>query len=275
MPSPFPGMDPYLEQPALWADFHNRLATQIADQLAPLIEPRYVARLATRFVTDHLDPSEVAIMYPDVSVARQTHRTLREVSEAALTLPEIVPAPVVLPVVVPTQIRLVTVEIRDVAKNDLITAIEILSPANKREPGYPEYQHKREQIRGSHAHLLEIDLLRQGRRVVPNHNLPDVPYFVLLTRAGRWQMEVWPLALRDPLPTVPAPLRSPDKDAPLDLRAALSAIYDRARYANQIDYTRPPIPPLDPRDTEWASALPVIRNGVNDDQETDQSRPTP
>jgi hypothetical protein len=42
MPSPFPGMDPYLEG-YLWSDVHHRLATQISDQLMPLLRPQYVA----------------------------------------------------------------------------------------------------------------------------------------------------------------------------------------------------------------------------------------
>ena len=33
MPSPFPGVDPYIESPALWSDFHNNLASEIQAHL--------------------------------------------------------------------------------------------------------------------------------------------------------------------------------------------------------------------------------------------------
>jgi len=45
MSSPFPGMDPYIEDPEIWGDFHAALATEIRTQLNRTIQPRYVARL--------------------------------------------------------------------------------------------------------------------------------------------------------------------------------------------------------------------------------------
>ena len=50
MPSPFPGIDPYLEC-STWINFHNQLCAEMARQLAPKIRPRYLARIAERFVT--------------------------------------------------------------------------------------------------------------------------------------------------------------------------------------------------------------------------------
>ena len=43
--SPFPGMNPYLESPHLCPDAHNRLANICAEQLAPLLAPKYIARV--------------------------------------------------------------------------------------------------------------------------------------------------------------------------------------------------------------------------------------
>jgi len=258
VPSPFPGMDPYLEG-HLWSDVHSRLAAQISDQLAPLIEPRYVARLATRFVSDYLQPAQIGIIYPDVDITPTGQPPAPPPREdtgdaAILTLPAITPAPLVLPTPIRTQVRLVTVEIRDAVGNELITAIEVLSPTNKREPGATEYREKREFILGSRAHLLEIDLLHQGQRPVQPGGLPDAPYFVFLTRDGRrFEVEIWPISLHDPLPVVPVPLRAPDADVPLDLGAALSAIYDRARYHLSIDYSREPDVPLSGEDAVWAA----------------------
>src|SRR4029453_5934831 len=101
----------------------------------------------------------------------------------------------------------------ETGNRQLVTAIEILSPTNKRAEGRMEYLVKRRRILLSTAHLLEIDLLRQGQRLPMHDPLPPAEYFVLLSRAeNRPITEVWPLALRDPLPTVPVPLLPGDSD---------------------------------------------------------------
>ncbi len=41
MRPPFPGMDPWLENPIIWPGVHNWLITAIADDLAPKLAPRY------------------------------------------------------------------------------------------------------------------------------------------------------------------------------------------------------------------------------------------
>ena len=261
MPSPFPGMDPYLEGQLLWHDVHQRLAGQISRQIAPHLSPRYVARLETRFVSSTPDEQTVSVLYPDVDVA-STH--LRERATVAYEpLPVNVaavmpPLPLVLRVAVPERIRLVTVEIRDVAQNRLVTSIEILSPVNKQGAGLKEYRDKREMALLAEAHLLEIDLLRRGTRPPVLIGLPQSDYFVFLTRAERRDLvETWPISVRDTLPAVPLPLLPGDDDAVLDLGHALRAIYDEARYDLSIDYSQPPVPPLAEDDAEWAQTLDV------------------
>ena len=70
-------------------------------------------------------------------------------------------------------------------------------------------------------------------------------------------MTVWPVGLRDRLPTVPVPLRAPDPDVLLDLPAALDAIYDEAAYDLSIDYDAlPPPPPLTQAEIDWMRSLP-------------------
>ena len=66
MPSPFPGMDPYLEGPSLWRDVHQSLITYIRDALQPQIAPRYVARIDERV---HIGEPPRAIL-PDITVSR-------------------------------------------------------------------------------------------------------------------------------------------------------------------------------------------------------------
>ena len=107
----------------------------------------------------------------------------------------------------------------------------------------------------SGVHLLELDLLRSGRRprLARPDPLPDAPYFVFLSRADRWpEIAIWPCALQQPLPRVPVPLRYPDPDAVLNLTAIVHQVYRNARYDLQIDYhADPPPPPLSPDDAAW------------------------
>src|SRR4030067_3437164 len=130
MPSPFPGMDPYLEG-YLWPDVHQALAYQFRRQLAPQVEPKYAVRLAVYMLMDRVPAHEVGIMYPDVEIVRPQQPKGHLIRET-VTATEIAPAPLSIPLAFPVQVRLTTVEIRDVANNQLITSIEILSPANKR-----------------------------------------------------------------------------------------------------------------------------------------------
>jgi hypothetical protein len=130
MPSPFPGMDPYLESPLHWRDVHHRLAVEISRRLAPRLATRYVARLETRLVAFSPGEEEIRILYPDVKV---TQRRLRELAiatvEAATAAADAVPPPpLVLRAISPEQVELITVEIRDAAQGRLVSAIEILSP---------------------------------------------------------------------------------------------------------------------------------------------------
>lgn len=248
--SPFPGMDPYLEG-YLWPDVHSALAHKIRQQLAPQIQPKYVARLEISVIEDYSPEAEIGIMYPDVEVIKVSASRPLPLSggiEGLETTPRIT-ASLTIPI---PQVRLTTVTIRDVAQNLLITSIEILSPVNKREPNLSHYRQKRERLRTAQVHLLEIDLLRRGARAWRHPRLPDVPYLVLLTRTQTSAVEAWPLKLQDTLPTLPVPLRSPDPEAVLDLSAALRAIYDEALYHLSIDYTQdPPPPPFPPEDMAW------------------------
>jgi len=250
MPSPFIGMDPYLEG-YLWADVHQALAYQFRKQLAPLVEPHYAVRLAVFMLTDHAPAHELGILYPDVEVVRPRRPTERAIRETVHAV-AISPAPVSIPLTVPVQVRLVSVEVRDAANNRLVTSIEILSPANKREPGLSNLQAKRDQLRMSDVHVLEIDLIRRGMRTWPTDSIPPSPYLATLVRAGHAHAEIWPIGLRERLPILPVPLRSPDPDVPLDVQTALDTIYDEARYALTINYAEtPPEPPLPDNDTAW------------------------
>ncbi len=265
MPSPFPGMDPYLEGP-LWPDVHHRLASEISRRLAPRLRPHYVARIEVTVVQDTSYASEIGIMYLDVGVLRSAKsQTIHDPSEAThayatnFTMTPwgaIPPAPLVLQAPDMLEFRQATVEVRHTDGNKLVTTIEIISPVNKREPGLSAYRHKRTQLRSAGVHLLEIDLIRRATRPIDLPRLPQSAYLASLARSFANQIELWPLRLQDALPILPVPLRSPDPDVPLELGAALATIYDEAAYDLSIDYGAPPPPPeLSAEDAAWMKSI--------------------
>ena len=242
MPSPFPGMDPYIEDPEIWSDFHSNIAPEIQAQLNRLIRPRYVARLVPRVTYEVVEIAQARGVRPNVGVW-QPQPPQGELAEAVATIP---PAPVESLVTLDLPLRLLTVEVRVTGTLELVTAIEILSPVNKRlgHEAYRDYQRKRRELLRSAAHLLEIDLLRGGERPPLERPVPPAPYYVTLSRADRRPtVEVWPIQFEDTLPVIPVPLLEPDPDVPLDLSAAVAAVYERGGYADLIDYRRPPPPP--------------------------------
>lgn len=240
MKSPFPGMDPYLEG-YLWPDVHNRMAAVISELLAPQIAPKYVARLELYTVDDSSPETEVGIMYPDVEILK---RNLLREPEVAYGSRKVITEPtVIIASNKAIHLNIPVIEIRDVARNQLITAIEILSPVNKRKPGLEPYQEKRMDLHRSGVHLLEIDLLRRGTRPFVHPRLPQSDYLALLMRAGTRKTEAWAFNVDEDLPVLPVPLAAPDPDAKLDLKQALDLIYERSLYQLSIDYQKDPPPP--------------------------------
>jgi hypothetical protein len=237
-------MDPYLEGD-LWTTVHTDLCAEIARQLAPKLRPKYVALSTRRVVLAPPDESEGAsTQHPDVGILSSQPPGS---SPAAVAT-----APLILPVNFPEPIPHVSVEIRDVAERRLVTCIEVLSPTNKRGPGLDEYASKRFQICSGDAHLIEIDLLRVGTRFPTREPLPAVPYFVFVSHAERRRdVEVWPIALEQPLLVVPIPLLPGDASVPLDLQQALTVVYDIIGYDELIDYSQPAPGPLSAEQGRW------------------------
>lgn len=263
MPSPFPGMDPYIEQSKLWVDFHNSLADEIRAQLNRKIRPDYFARLTPYTTYEVVGISHVQrqSIRPDVGVL------LRE--QAVGDAPQMLliePAPVESIVENEVQVDLVSVEIYHTNDEVLVTAIEILSPVNKQpsHEAYQDYLRKRRELLRSEVHLIEIDLLRAGTRPPLHRPVPTAPYYVMLSRCNRRPyVDVWPLQLQAKLPMLPVPLLAPDPDAPLDLGAAVATVYERGGYDVQIDYRQPvPPPALTDNEATWVDEhLAAIRKG--------------
>jgi hypothetical protein len=247
-------MDPYLETPRYWLDFHNAVAADIRSALNAALEPRYAAWLTSKTVYETLEIAQVRQIEPDVSVWQP--QPPRKGSSAVAT---IAPAPIESAIPMEVPVTLWRVEIRLVANEQLVTVIEILPPSNKRpsHPGYRQYDRKRRALLDSPVHLLEIDLLRGGERRPLQPPVPPAPYYVILSRAARRPVvEVWPIQLWDPLPGLPVPLLAPDPDACLDLAAVVQSAYDGGPYRSIIDYGEPPPPPpLSEAEAGWVDAF--------------------
>lgn len=264
MTSPFPGMDPYLEDPAFWQSFHTRLATELADQLTPQIVPHYYADVELQTVSDEISlTTRSHTMRPDTGIYREPDTPVATHASAKAATSGTLVAPMQRPIVTHSELKLRTVRIYITETDQLVTTIEILWPYNKRpNRGLNEYRRKRNKVIDSSVHLVEIDLLRNGMR--PGLELAQPPieqeYVLLVNRDGPYPQrlsDIWPVGLNEPLPPkLPVPLLAPDADAEIDLRAALDAIYARAAYQYRIDYSQPiPPPPLRGEMVEWLQAF--------------------
>jgi len=243
-------MDPYIEHPEVWSDFHGGLAYEIRTELNRLLQPRYVARLVPRVTYELVEIDDQRSVRPDVGVWQPQPASEATGGGAAV----IAAAPVESLVAMELPLRQFTVEVRETGTLRLVAVIEVLSPVNK-QPGHEahdEYLRKRRELLRSGAHFMEIDLLRRGQRPPLERPVPVASYYVMLSRVQRRpRVEVWPIQLHEKLPTIPVPLLEPDPDAPLDLGALVAAVYERGAYARLIDYSRPPEPPLSDAEAAW------------------------
>lgn len=259
MRPPLPGMDPWLEHPALWPDVHNRFIAAIADSMTPVIRPKYYIGLETR--TRLLAPDELAVVgIPDLSVAtRHRPSPLPPLApDRAWAEPE--PGVSVLEVELPMaeEIRETYLEVREVATGTLVSLIEVLSPVNKIwGTGRQIYERKRSRILASMTGLVEIDLLRAGKPLPYGFGpTPESDYRILVSRGFRRPLaQLTTFGVRNPIPIVSLPLLPEDPEPPMDLGKILHDLYDRAGYDLRLDYRKPPVPPLDEASAAWAEAL--------------------
>lgn len=249
----FPGMDPYLEHPALWPDVHNSLIGAIRDSLTPRVAPRYY--IATERRTFLLKPDDLAFIgVVDLSViARQT-------SERGAVRTE--PGVAVLEVDVPMndEVGETYLEVHEVGSGKLVTVLELLSPVNKlHQKGRQDYEEKRSAIFESRTNLVEVDLLRAGQPMPVVGKPVRSDYRILVSRGSkRPRANLYAFGIRQSIPTIPIPLLPGDDEPLLDLGSVLRGLYERARYDLRLDYGQPPVPPLKAEDEEWARGLKRI-----------------
>lgn len=256
MPSPFPGMDPYLEGPELFPDLHHGLISEIQAVLNGRLRPAYHSMVEERvYISDENDPGRQAII-PDVAVIRPGVSGNRpsasdgEEGESDLAVAE----PITATTLIDEEIREARLVIYDAAGRQVVTVIEVLSPTNKivGARGRDRYEAKRRQVFDSPAHLVEIDLLRKGVPIYAAERIPKHDYLVHVSRRGdRPQGVLWPILLKQRLPVINIPLLPKDPDVDLDLGAVFRTAYDRAGYDMVIDYSQPPKVPLDEANAVW------------------------
>jgi len=259
MKSPFPGMDPYIEDRGLWADFHTKLIGEIERGLSASLPERYFIQTGERayVVLAGTNGKEERPFYPDVGVgaAPEPERVAEAGGGVAVAEPAAEITAVTMRAFIDEHFRENFIEIYETDPEvRLVTCIEVLSPSNKRRgtEGWEQYLRKRNALLLGSANLVEIDLLRAGQRMPMVEPWPNSTYYLLVGRQSRVpHCRVWPVHFDQVLPEIPVPLASPDPDVPLALQPLIEAIYERSRYARRIDYTKPLDPPLAPEQAAW------------------------
>jgi uncharacterized protein DUF4058 len=237
MTSPFPGVDPYLESQGFWPDFHARFVTYWCDALADLLPDNYEARMDERVNLVELPPEQIKRIEPDLAVSRRGPTT------GAITAPTGVATlePVTIPLIIEEEQRETFIEILHRPGRTLVAVLEMLSPANKEEPGRSSYLAKHYALLRQSVHLVEVDFLLAGQRLPLAKEPPPGDFYAYVARANRRpDCDVYAWNIRRPIPSIPIPLAHPDLDVWIDLAAIFKTTYERGRYARSIDYTAPP-----------------------------------
>lgn len=253
MPSPFPGMNPYLEHPDRWSTVHNRLIVSLADFLTPQLLPKYQVDIEKR-VYEVVGMNSLLVGRPDVTVQRPRNSDPSSVINVMVSAAAAEPVKVAVPMM--EEVREAYLEIKEAATQIVVTTIEILSPTNKRGEGRQKYEQKRQQVLSSQTHLIEIDLLREGSPLPIAGDSVASDYRILVSRAEtRPLADLYPFNLVDPIPAFPVPLQGNEPEPVVPLQELLHQIYERSGCDYFIDYHSDPLPPLSDSALSWIDAL--------------------
>ena len=258
MPSPFPGMDPYVEQSGRWPDMHQRMIAYTSEWLRPQLRPKYIARIDERI---ELRPLGKAFV-PDVMVVEPP----RKLSETQVAYGSLVADEPQTIRILDDERRVPYIQVVSVASGDVVTLIEVLSPANKIGRGRDQYLEKQDEILNTPVNLVEIDLLSKPTatyaRLFEVTAPQDWRYIISVSRPQRrTSVEVYAIPLTDRLPRCKIPLLPDDDDAVLDLPAILARCYEVGGYYLLLDYSKPPPVPLSKAEEEWMEAL-LLEKGL-------------
>lgn len=262
MPTPFPGMDPYLERRGLWEAIHTNLIVAIQYYLTPRLRPKYHANIEQRTYLSVVSAKGDLIGKPDIMITTPKP-PVRQTPTAVLTMAEPLVADSPMQGELPATEEIVEryLEIRDTTTQEVITAIEILSPTNKEtQEGRQQYEQKRRKVLASATSLVEIDLLRRGKPFAMSVSGVEAEkssdYRIVISRS--WQRpnaDIYLFSLRQRIPSFLIPLRYGEAEPVLPLNQLLHEIYDQGGYDMVIDYRQPAEPPLSAEDARWAAEL--------------------
>jgi hypothetical protein len=259
MKSPFPGMDPYIEAAGMWPDFHDDLINEIKRALAAALPQRYFVQTGERsyVVLASDNGKEVKPFLPDIGVLSSdaAEASIQGIPQAVAVEGGEEVAGITMHAFIDEHYRENFVEIYEADPEiRLVTCLEVLSPSNKRPgtEGWDQYLRKRNSLLLGQANLVEIDLLRGGRRMPMLEPWPKAPFYILTSRKEFGPpRQVVPAHFNRPLPAVVVPLIPPDPDVQLAMQPMVDAVYQRSRYARRIDYTQRLTPPLSREQKAW------------------------
>ena len=246
--NPFPGVDPYLEP--YWSGVHARMIGLLSNQIQEQLPDGLWADVEETVVVEG-GAGDGRMLHPDVGVFDSG-------ASSAADLPDCGGLAVAEPLVVrePGEVTERTVVVIDTTSGDqVVTAIELLSPANKcSREGRSRYRERCRAYRQAGANLVEIDLLRTGNYILsaPQHRIPtDAHSIISVWRLYSRRWELYPVPLSEPLPVFRVPLRPQDRDVLLRLQEAFDENYRHGRYPVRVDYSKPSAPRLSPEDAAW------------------------
>lgn len=254
MPSPFPGMDPWLEDPEYWSGFHTTFMVHVRAAITHVLPAGYFAEVEQYVWLQGEDPEHrEPFAVPDSHVAHRGNG----VTAVATKVASDPSTEVTLPRSGKRKGRKF-VQIVDRRGHRIVTVIELLTPSNK-DPGPDRnaYLAKRDEYLASGTNLIEIDLLREGdRHPFGRPKPPPADYYALVCWADRFpKASVWAFTVRDPMPVLPIPLKRADGEVALDLRACLDRTFEDAGYETRLNYGELPSVRLRTPDAEWAAEL--------------------
>lgn len=248
MTSPFPGVDPYLEAQGYWPDFHGSFIYGWRDALNEVLPDHYEARVDERLTLIEQPAEKFKRIEPDVVI------TWRGSSRGVLAAPAGVGViePVTVPLIIEEETRETFIEIRRLPERTVVATLELLSPANKEEPGRRSYLDKRNALLHRQVHLVELDFLLGGRRLPLSGDYPAGNYFALVSHAVRRpNCSVYAWTIQQRLPVIPIPLQDPDPEVWIDLAGIFALTFQRGRYDRSMDYGATPSLSLPRAELEW------------------------
>jgi hypothetical protein len=252
MKTPFPGMDPYLEHPGFWRDFHQSFITYWRDWLLDHLPDHYDVRIDERLGVVEENGGGAKVMLPDLSVLQAQALPEHLSEETAIATLEREPAEMAVAFAEEETESFLRITYRPDAS--LLAVLELLSPTNKKGEGRQLYLQKRNEILEDNIHLVELDLLLGGARVPIKGKLPPGHYFGYVARGDqRPRCEVYAWSLAEPLTRMRLPLKPSDPDLVFDLPGVFAQAYQRGRYTRVLPYSSPPPVELSEGNAKWVN----------------------